>query len=200
MPGSNITCTGTLALPRLAGKEIGARLSAPRISPLVPGEWTPQQRELITPQIGPDGSVLNLYSTLIRHPRLYTPRASFGTYLQKETGLPPWTRELLIMRTSFLIGTEYEWAHHVAAARAAGLTDVEIARIAGGPEADGWSDEQRAVLRAADELRREAHSHHGSYVGDPGAELQRQTARRDRLHCRRVHDDWSCNKQLRDSG
>ena len=155
-PGLQHRLPRDLPLPRLAGNEIGARLSAPRISPLVPGEWTPQQREQITPQIRPDGSVLNLYSTLIRHPRLYTPRASFGTYLQKETSLPPWTRELLIMRTSFLIGTEYEWAHHVAAARAAGLTDVEIARIAAGPEAAGWSEEQRAVLRAADELRREA--------------------------------------------
>jgi hypothetical protein len=32
----------------------------------------------------------------------------------------------------------------------------EIARIAAGPEGRGWSAEHKAVLRAADELRREA--------------------------------------------
>ncbi len=46
------------------------------------------------------------------------------------------------MRTAFLIGAEYEWAHHVEYARAAGLTDEEIARIAAGPDAAGWSEEQ----------------------------------------------------------
>jgi 4-carboxymuconolactone decarboxylase len=52
--------------------------------------------------------------------------------------------------------TPYEWGHHVEAAKAAGLTDAEIARIARGPDADGWTEGQRAVLKAADELRREA--------------------------------------------
>jgi alkylhydroperoxidase family enzyme len=93
---------------------------------------------------------------MIQHPRLYAPRASFGIYLRSETSLPPATRELLILRTAFLVGAEYEWGHHVEYARAAGLTSEEIARIARGPDAAGWSEERRAVLRAVDELRREA--------------------------------------------
>ncbi len=145
-----------LPLPRLAGQATGARLSTPRISPLAPEQFTPQQRELITPQIGSDGNVLNLYATMIHHSHLYAPRASFGTYLRRETSLPPKTREMLIMRTAFLTGAEYEWSHHVEYAREAGLTDGEIARIAAGPKAAGWSEESRAVLQAADELRREA--------------------------------------------
>ena len=111
---------------------------------------------MIKSQIRPDGTVLNLYSTMLRHPRLYTPRMSFGTYLRTETSLPQKTRELLIMRTAFLVGAEYEWAHHVEYARAAGFTGNEIERIAKGADAPGWSEEHRAVLRAADELRREA--------------------------------------------
>jgi hypothetical protein len=62
------------------------------------------------------------------------------------------------MRTAFLIGDEYEWAHHVERARAAGLMKEEIDRIAGGADAAGWSEEHRTVLRAAEELRREASS------------------------------------------
>jgi quinoprotein glucose dehydrogenase len=145
-----------LPLPKVAGQATGARLAKPRIPPLRSEQWTPQQRELIAPQKKPDGSVLNLYSTMLQHPVLYAPRMSFGSYLRAETSLPPMTRELLIMRTAFLIGTEYEWAHHVDYARSAGLTGDDIARITAGPEAARWSEEHRAVLRAADELRREA--------------------------------------------
>jgi glucose dehydrogenase/alkylhydroperoxidase family enzyme len=145
-----------LPLPALARPAPGARLKTPRISPLGPEQWTPQQRELITPQKRADGTVLNLYATMLQHPRLYAPRLSFGTYLRSETSLPPKTRELLIMRTALLIGAEYEWAHHVESARAAGFTNQEIARIARGADAAGWSDEHRAILWAAEELRREA--------------------------------------------
>jgi len=143
-------------LPKLAGHAAGARLSTPRIPPLRPEQWTPQQREMIAPQKRPDGSVMNLYATMLQHPGLYAPRMTFGSYVRSETSLPPKTRELLIMRTAFLIGAEYEWAHHVEYARTAGLTGDEIARIATGADAAGWSEEHQAVLRAADELRREA--------------------------------------------
>src|SRR5262245_46506263 len=145
-----------LPLPPFAGLATGARLTKPPIPPLASGQWTPEQRELITPQIRADGSVLNLYATMIQHPALYATRASFETYLQNETSLPPRTRIILIMRTAFLIGAEYDWAHNVERARATGLTDEEIARIATGPNSAGWGEESRALLRAADELRREA--------------------------------------------
>ena len=154
-PGLRHRLPQDLPLPPLAGQATGARLSTPRIPPLGPEQWTPQQRELIAPQIRPDGSALNLYATTVQHPLLHSPHASFGSYLRQETSLPPRTRELLIMRTAFLIGAEYEWAHHVEYSRAAGLTNGEIARIAAGPDAAGWNEESRAVLRAADELRRD---------------------------------------------
>jgi alkylhydroperoxidase family enzyme len=155
-PGLRHRLPRDLPLPPSARPATGARLSAPRIPPLGPEQWTPQEREMIAPQIRENGSALNLYSTMLRHSGLYAPRASFGTYLRGETSLPPRTRELLIMRTAFLIGAEYEWAHHVERARRAGLTDGEVSRIAAGPDAAGWSEESRAVLRVADELRREA--------------------------------------------
>jgi len=145
-----------LPSPKVAGQATAARLSTPRIPPLRPEQWTPQQTELVAPQKRPDGSVLNLYATMLQHPVLYAPRMSFGSYIRAESSLPPKTRELLIMRTAFLIGAEYEWAHHVEYARAAGLTGDEIARIATGADAAGWTEEHKAVLRACDELRREA--------------------------------------------
>jgi alkylhydroperoxidase family enzyme len=116
---------------------------------------TQEQRELVKPQTR-NGAVPNLYATMVNHPKLYGPRVRFGSYLQRDSLLPPKTRELLIMRTGWNIRAEYEWSHHVEAAKAAGFSDTDIARIAKGPSAPGWSEEHAAVLRAADELRREA--------------------------------------------
>lgn len=142
-------------LPQLAARPMGPRLAQPRIEPIALQAMSAEQRELVKGQIR-DGALPNLYATIANHPKLYGPRLRFGSYLQRDSLLPPKTRELLIMRTAWLIRSEYEWAHHVEASKAAGLSDAEIARIARGPQASGWSEEHKALLAAADELRREA--------------------------------------------
>lgn len=144
-----------LPLPRLASYPQSPRLSSPRLKPLAVSEMTPEQRGIVQPQIK-DGKLPNLYATLIHHPGLYGPRLEFGSYVQRDSSLPPATRELLILRTAWLIRSDYEWVHHVAAAKAAGLSDDDIRRVAKGAQATGWNEEQAAVLQAADELRREA--------------------------------------------
>jgi len=144
-----------LPAPKTAGTPTSARLISPRVKPIALNDLTAEQRELVAPQVR-DGKLLNLYGTMIVYPGLYKPRAQFGSYLQRESGLPAKSRELLIMRTGWNIKAEYEWAHHVAYAKEAGLTDAEILRIARGPQAEGWTEEHAALLQAADELRREA--------------------------------------------
>jgi len=143
-----------LPLPKLAGMPTSSRLATPRVKPIPLSELSGERLELVKPRIR-DNKLPNLYGTLINHPKLYGPRAGFGTYIQRESLLPPKTRELLIMRTGWLIKAEYEWAHHVPIAKEAGLNDAEIARITKGASAPEWSEEYRAVLQAADELRRE---------------------------------------------
>jgi len=146
-----------LPLPPTAGRPVDApRLAAPRIPPLRLDQLSAEQRGLIAARIDADGSVMNLYATLIANPRLYGPRLRFGSYLQRDGLLDPETRELLILRTAWNIRTPYEWAHHEGPARAAGLTDAHLAAIPRGPSDPVWTPRQRAVLAAADELRREA--------------------------------------------
>jgi len=145
-----------LPLPRAATRPTGPRLITPRVAPIPEAAWTPDQRAMITPQLRPNGEALNLYTTLLNHPKLYGPRARFGSYLQRDSLLDPVTRELAIMRTAWNIRAPYEWAHHEESARVAGLTEAQIAAIATGPSAPVWNAQQRAVLTAADELRREA--------------------------------------------
>jgi 4-carboxymuconolactone decarboxylase len=141
--------------PSPATKPKSPRLATPRIKPLMLEAMTAEQRQLVAPQMR-DGKVPNLYATLVVHTRFYEPRLRFGSYIQRESRLPPQTRELLILRTAWLMKSEYEWAHHAIFAQDAGLSEAQIARVAQGPRSEGWSDEQRALLQAADELRREA--------------------------------------------
>jgi alkylhydroperoxidase family enzyme len=70
--------------------------------------------------------------------------------------LPPRVREIAILRTGWLCGSEYEWGQHAALARKVGISDEEIARVKRGPEAEGWTELEAAVLRAADELHSDA--------------------------------------------
>ena len=154
-PGLEDRLPKDVRLPALATQPKSPRLKQPRVPALRESEWSAEQRKLVAAHTD-TRPVLNLYATMLNHPVLYGPRLRFGSYLQRDSLLPPKTRELLIMRTAVLTRTEYEWGHHVEAAQKAGFSDEEIRRIAAGPDAPGWSEEHAAVLRAADELRREA--------------------------------------------
>ena len=80
----------------------------------------------------------------------------FGNHVLARNTLPPRERELVILRIGWLCRSGYEWGQHVRIARDSGLRDDEIARIARGPDAPGWSELDRALLRATDELHDDA--------------------------------------------
>jgi alkylhydroperoxidase family enzyme len=61
-------------------------------------------------------------------------------------------RELAILRAGWRCHAPYEWGQHVVIGRREGISDQEIARIAEGPDASGWSAHDAAILRAVDEL------------------------------------------------
>ena len=132
----------------------------PRIPPLGPEDRDPEVAELLAAYAGPDGHVLNIFSTLARHPKLLKRWGAFGGTLLYGGRLPARDRELLILRTGYLCRAPYEWGQHVEIARAAGLADDEIERVAAGPAAEGWSSADARLLQAADEL------HADSRIGD----------------------------------
>ncbi len=133
---------------------------APRITPLPSDERDPRTEELLAPLRRPDGTELNIFATLARHPKLFKRWSAFGGTLLYSGTLPARERELLILRTGYLCRAAYEWGQHVEIGRAAGLSDDEIARVADGPAATGWSAGDADLLRAADEL------HTDNRIGD----------------------------------
>ena len=106
------------------------------------------------------GSTPGIVATLGRHRRLFRPWLRFAARLMPFGVLPRGDSELVILRVAHLCKSEYEKAQHVRLARRAGLSREEIERVAEGPEADGWSPRQAAVLRAVD------HLHHNRDLSD----------------------------------
>ncbi len=94
----------------------------------------------------------NALGTLARHPKLMHAYHTFNGHILFTSTLSPRQRELLILRVAALREAVYEWEQHVVLAEEAGLDDEEIARIAAGPDASGWSIEDAAMVRAVDEL------------------------------------------------
>jgi 4-carboxymuconolactone decarboxylase len=125
-------------------------LSAPRVPPLDPSDWTPAVRTMLDPS-GSGRPVANVYRTYAQHPALYVPRQLLSEYIRTGSTLTPRVREMLILRIGYLCRSAYEWAAHARAGRAAGLSADEVRRIAEGPAA-GWSADDAALLQAVDDL------------------------------------------------
>ncbi|MET8539552.1 MBL fold metallo-hydrolase [Kitasatospora sp. NPDC004799] len=95
--------------------------------------------------------VPNVLATIGHHPDLLTSLAPLLALLN-QGAIAPRERELAILRTAHRTGSGYEWRHHVRLAGLAGLAGAEIARVQDGPDHPDWSEEDRTLLRAVDEL------------------------------------------------
>lgn len=138
------------------GGDERVRLKEPRIQPLPASEWTAEQQKILNPLKSKDGSVLNLYPTLVRHPKMAEKFFTFASYILRENTLPPREREILILRIGWLCRSEYEFGQHTLVGKSVGLTAEEIYRITEGPNAPGWDPFDATLLRAADELHADA--------------------------------------------
>lgn len=126
-------------------------LSGPRIPPLQESEWNEEQKELLE-GVRRDGQVYNIFATLARHPQLLRRWLVFAGHVLGKSTLPPREREIVILRMGWLCRAEYEWGHHVAIGRQAGLSGDDIRRIREGPDAGGLDPLEALLLRAVDEL------------------------------------------------
>jgi alkylhydroperoxidase family enzyme len=122
----------------------------PRINPLPRDEWSDEVRSMV-------GDLnINIFGTLAHHPKLFKRWMVFGNHVLGKSTLDARDRELLILRTGWNCRAPYEWGQHVAIGRSVGITDDEIVRITKGPDAEGWSEADAVLLRAADELHNDS--------------------------------------------
>jgi alkylhydroperoxidase family enzyme len=128
-------------------------LKAPRIPPLAESQWTDVHRQVLAkfPGYGPAD---NAVKTLLNLPELVDGLLPYTIYLSDESSLAPRHRELLIMRTAWLTGSQVIWSRHAPRARAAGLTANDLRRIAQGADTAGWDPVEATLIRLADQLYR----------------------------------------------
>jgi len=133
------------------------RPATPRVAPATDDELDDDARALLaTARVaGRDTVGANIFATLVKHKGLFRHWMPFGGKLLSGK-LPARERELLILRTGWRTRSHYEWGQHVIIAKLVGVTDEEIARVKLGPDAPDWSDADRSLLRAADELHDDA--------------------------------------------
>ena len=131
------------------------RLAKSRIAPLKDEEFTPEQIERLAKSRQKDGSVLNIFRTLVRAPDAFRAFSWWGGYVMSRNSLSPREREIVILRVGFLCRSGYEWTQHHRIGLQSGLSADEIERIKLGAAGEGWTAAERALLAATDDLHRD---------------------------------------------
>ena len=150
------TCQVRAAVP----EQTYTRLTVPRVSPIDPADYTDEQRVAVGS--GPTNENMR---TALYEPELGRRWWSWLPFVWNSSArgnaaIPPREKELVILRVNWLCHDDWVWGRHVPIAKREGRTDEEIARIPSGPDMPGWSDDDAALLRAADEL------HENAFISD----------------------------------
>jgi alkylhydroperoxidase family enzyme len=100
------------------------------------------------------GAGPNMYAQMAHNPallRLFKPLSSFFGI---QGLLPARDREIAILRIAWINRQPFIWGEHVRLGHSqGGLSTEEVERITTGSSAAGWSEHDRAILAAVEELR-----------------------------------------------
>lgn len=90
---------------------------------------------------------LNVYRTMAHHPELLRAWAPLRQHIVNENALGFELLEIVILRTGFRLGSDYEWSQHVSRARKIGLSDARINAVR-----DGAKGIDLLLVKAVDAL------------------------------------------------
>ena len=134
----------------------------PRLAPLTSEDLSDDGRELLrghlavadryltgAPDAPPMPGILGL---LGHHPRLAANWLALSGGILDDPVLDPRDRELLILRVGWRTRCRYEWAQHVQMGGRVGLSEDEIMAIAEDSLLALWSDRDRDLLNAVDQM------------------------------------------------
>lgn len=105
-----------------------------------------------------------IFLTLARNRGLFWGWLHFAGRLMPGGRIPRRETELVILRVAHLAGSDYEFSHHVRLGARAGVTETDVERVVAGPGAEGWSDRERLLLTATDELHRDRDLSDGTWA------------------------------------
>lgn len=107
-------------------------------------------KEVLAKAISRDGTPLNIFQMLSHHPKLFKRFNLLGGYILNKGLIPEREREIVILRVGWKAQAVYEFGQHTELGKRCGLTDAEIAGLAGAGH--DWSADDRLLIDLADEL------------------------------------------------
>ena len=108
-----------------------------------------------------------LYRVLAHSPQMLRAYAGLAQGLRYEAKTPRPLRELMILRTAQLTGSEYEWAHHRSMAAANEVSEEKVRALADWRSSALFEPSERAALRCVEEI------HEVALSDDAFGELER---------------------------
>lgn len=138
--------------------------TGPLLTPLTADEWGDDEYAAVGALMGIPGQDVpragsgeprdplnfDIIGVLARHPKMARKFLAYNAFLLQRGELSLRLRELAVLRLAQVRRSSFFWGEHVKIAKAGGLSDDDIARIArGDTEFDGVD---RLVLEATDEL------------------------------------------------
>jgi alkylhydroperoxidase family enzyme len=130
-----------------------------RIEPLPLEDWDEEvwaAMSVLPAEMRPKpGELINSLGVYAHHPPLGAAALAFMQYFRFHSTMSDRTRELLIIRTTWMRGGVYEYTRHARIARRVGITDEELVRITQGSDAPGWEPAEAVLLRTVEDLIRD---------------------------------------------
>ena len=128
-----------------------------RISRLNHNEVAPEIAAIYDKAFAQRGNVPNMFRVMAHRPEIFaTMQAHFAAVLNTGT-VPTRLKELIIVRTSQVNETPYCLASHTMLARKLGWSDDQLTHLAGWAERDDFTPAEKAALRLAETVTRDAH-------------------------------------------
>jgi len=127
-------------------------MTAPRIVPVT--DITPELEEIFA--VGnvrrPDGGTLNIIATIAQHPKLLKRWYVFSGHIMTRNTLSDREREIAILRVGVRCNSMYEFSQHAQIALRCDMTEAEVQAVKGDINTGPWSEHEKLILHAVDEL------------------------------------------------
>lgn len=129
-----------------------------RISRVSRSEISEEMNTLFDKIYAERGNVPNMFRVMAHRPEIFaTMQAHFAAVLNTGT-VPKRLKELIIVRTSQINETPYCLASHTRLAKGLGWSEDQLTHLADWPRRDDFSPGEKAALRLAETVTRDAHA------------------------------------------
>jgi AhpD family alkylhydroperoxidase len=135
---------------------VNGETASPRIPLLERDQVTPEVANVYDALLKARGVVPNMFKTLAHTPALALATAGYLKALLSDGALPGFYKELVALRLSVLLSSEYAVKAHALSACQKGATEAQIAAARGDFESGPFTDAGKFGFRAAERLHQSA--------------------------------------------